>query len=312
MPPAFPPPDRPFGRAAVALCLLGAGPLAAAAPPANPVPLRRLSAATVAPPPAIDRPVPKWIDPFAAPPADEPKRDEPAAEPVVVVLFGDAPAAGTAVLDDLSGPKPPAAGRASLSPTESETEPEPTGRAAFAAEPPPEPATEPRGVASLDLGDSEPPTGAVVPTPAVPAEEEVEPAIAPPPGPYGRFCPVAVRDGRALTLADPAVTLDRGGEVWRFASPVARAAFALDPARYEPVAGGADVVLAAAEGFAAPGRVEHAVLYGGRLFLFRGPATRDAFAADPDRFVNCDADGEPGCGERSDGNAPTGARIESR
>ena len=311
MPPVFPPTGRPFGPAAVALCLLGAGPLAAAAPPANPVPMRRLSAATVAPPPATARPVPKWIDPFAAPPADPPDEKEPVAEPVVVVLFGDAPAAGTAALNNLGGPEPPAAGRASLSLTESETEPEPAGRAAFASEPAPEP----RGVVTLDLGGSdeiEPPTGAVVPTHAAPAEEKVEPVIVLPPGPYGRFCPVAVRDGRALTPADPAVTLDRGGERWRFASPVARAAFALDPARYEPVAGGADVVLAAAEGFAAPGRVEHAVLYGGRLFLFRSAATRDAFAADPDRFVNCDADGEHGCGERSDGGGPTGARIETR
>ena len=243
-------------------------------------------------------------------------------------------------MEDLGGPEPPAAGRASLSPTDSSlTGPEPVGRVAFAAEPPPVPVPEPRGVVSLDLGDgdgTEPlmrdaePGGvttalAAAPTLAAPVADEAEnepadePAVALPPGPYGRYCPVAVRDGRALTPADPAVTLDRGGERWRFASPVARAAFALDPARYEPVAGGSDVVLAAAEGFAAPGRVEHAVLYGGRLFLFRSAATRDAFAADPDRFVNCDAagvncdaDGEHGCGERSDGNAPTGARIESR
>ena len=109
------------------------------------------------------------------------------------------------------------------------------------------------------------------------------------PAAFGRFCPVAVRDARRLAAADPRVTTEFGGKTYRFASPVARAAFLLDPDRYLPVADGRDVVLAAAEGFAVPGRVEHAALYGGRLFLFRSARTRDAFAADPARFVDADA-----------------------
>ena len=109
------------------------------------------------------------------------------------------------------------------------------------------------------------------------------------PAAFGRFCPVAVRDARRLAAADPRVTTEFGGKTYQFASPVARAAFLLDPDRYLPVADGRDVVLAAAEGFAVPGRVEHAVLYGGRLFLFRSARTRDAFAADPARFVDADA-----------------------
>ncbi len=141
------------------------------------------------------------------------------------------------------------------------------------------------------------PAGAVRPASARPARVApvtTTPATAPVPaavGPtaFGRYCPVAVRDDRRLTDADPRVVTQFGGKTYRFASPVARAAFLLDPTRYLPVADGEDVVLAAAEGFAVPGRVEHAVLYGGRLFLFRNARTRTAFTQDPAKWVNADA-----------------------
>ncbi|QDT14550.1 hypothetical protein [Alienimonas californiensis] len=143
--------------------------------------------------------------------------------------------------------------------------------------PAPEPQSKPAAAARVAAA---PPAAAAVPVVAAPAVEL--------PAAFGQFCPVAVRDDRRLTEADPRVVTRFGGKTYKFSSPVARAAFLLDPERYLPVAEGEDVVLAAAEGFSVPGRVEHAVLYGGRLFLFRSPRTRDAFAENPDRWVNAD------------------------
>ena len=127
---------------------------------------------------------------------------------------------------------------------------------------------------------------AAVPVPDAP-ETPATAADAPTPG-FGRFCPVAVRDGAALVEADPAVWLDRDGVRWRFADDAARTAFRADPLRYLPAVGGEDVVLRAEEGFRAVGRAELAVRYRGRLFLFRSAATRAAFAADPLRFVEAE------------------------
>ena len=95
-----------------------------------------------------------------------------------------------------------------------------------------------------------------------------------------------MRDDAALVEADPAVYAERDGVRWHFASAVSRAAFEIDPDRYLPAVGGEDVVLRSEEGFRAAGRAELAVLYGGKLFLFRSARTRAAFAADPDAFVN--------------------------
>ncbi|NNJ26643.1 hypothetical protein [Alienimonas chondri] len=138
-------------------------------------------------------------------------------------------------------------------------------------------------------GPSAKPAGAAPAAPVVRVAETAEAPHVELPAAFGRFCPVAVRDDRRLAEADPRVKTEFGGKTYRFSSPVARAAFLLDPNRYLPVADGEDVVLAAAEGFAVPGRVEHAVLYGGRLFLFRNLQTRDAFAQDPGRWVDADA-----------------------
>ena len=126
--------------------------------------------------------------------------------------------------------------------------------------------------------------------PAAVAPAAVEPAVveataAHTPG-FGPFCPVTLRDELKLVPADPAVTAAEGGATWRFASAAARAAFEADRPRYRPVAGGRDVVLAALEGFRAPGRPDRCVLYRGRLYLFASAETRAAFAKDPRRYAD--------------------------
>ena len=229
--------------------------------------------------------------PVAAPVAEPARVVEPHAEPAPEPVFD--PAVMAAPREVVRFDPPAATSEPVTAP-----EPLPAGTAGPAR----------RVVAALAVAEEPaaavPVAVAVSVAAAVPASAAVAASAEEVPPLFGRYCPVAVRDRHALVPADPAVTARYGGRAWRFASPVARAAFLLDPDRYRPVADGGDVVLAAAEGFTAPGRVEHAVLYGGRLFLFRGAETRDAFAADPDRFVNCD--------DPSDGASPTAGPAESR
>ena len=210
---------------------------------------------------------PGWVDPFAADDGGRWEEDADLARP----------------LDFAPGP----ADKAVAAP------PTGAGRSVGGVQEVPEPAA-----ARVSVGDL---SGDAPAADGVPAEEPgrvtgldlaaaaLAPAVAPG---FGDFCPVAVRDDVQLIAADDRFAYELDGVRWRFHSAVAKAAFRADPDRYRPVAGGRDVVLEAREGFRTLGRAELAVLYRGRLFLFRGPATRAAFAADPTAFVTAGAPGE--------------------
>ena len=247
-----------------------ADPVAAPAEPvAGPV---RASAGTTAPPPGADRRAdpPGWVDPFA----DGGEEGETDAE-----ADADLNLAFDATAADLADAAPPTAARPS-------------------AVAPEAPAAPPQARVSLgDLTGEAPAAGpgepaadgnaATEPIAAEPSAGERLAAAALTPG-FGGFCPVAVRDAAELVDADPAVHHDHGGVRYHFATAAARVAFRADPGRYVPAVGGQDVVLRSEEGFRAAGRAELAVLYRGRLFLFRSAATRAAFATDPLRFVDAE------------------------
>jgi hypothetical protein len=79
-------------------------------------------------------------------------------------------------------------------------------------------------------------------------------------------------------LGDGAFEYSYGGVVWRFRNEGNRFAFMNDPSTYMPVFGGYDP-LAVARGVALPGDPRIWMIAGGRLYLFRTPEARDAFAA---------------------------------
>jgi hypothetical protein len=76
----------------------------------------------------------------------------------------------------------------------------------------------------------------------------------------------------------------QGGVVWRFHNEANRAHFLAHPEIYGPQFGGYDPV-DVARGVTVAGDPRYWVVTGERLFLFSREASRDAFAARPDRYL---------------------------
>jgi hypothetical protein len=100
----------------------------------------------------------------------------------------------------------------------------------------------------------------------------------------GGFDPVAYfTDARALA-GQPDFELSEAGAVWRFRNQGNRAFFLAHPEIYGPQFGGYDPT-DLARGVTHAGNPRLWLVAGQRLFLFGRPESRDAFAADPARFV---------------------------
>jgi hypothetical protein len=98
------------------------------------------------------------------------------------------------------------------------------------------------------------------------------------------FDPVAyfVQGRAVLGLED--FEAGEGGAVWRFHNEGNRAFFVAHPEIYGPQFGGYDPI-DVARGVTFAGNPRFWVISGERLYLFGLEANRDAFAANPDRFV---------------------------
>jgi hypothetical protein len=100
----------------------------------------------------------------------------------------------------------------------------------------------------------------------------------------GGYDPVAYfTDGHPL-LGRAGLELLEGGAIWRFCNEGNRAVFVADPDIYGPQFGGYDAV-AVARGVAFPGNPRFWLISGDRLYLFGQEASRDVFAASPERFL---------------------------
>jgi YHS domain-containing protein len=99
------------------------------------------------------------------------------------------------------------------------------------------------------------------------------------------FCPVALRDHRELIDADSAITAQFGLQTYSFSSEQARSLFEADPTRYAPASGGCDVVVLAREGVERPGRLDFALWFRGRLYMFETRDSMSEFHASPRTFA---------------------------
>jgi hypothetical protein len=98
------------------------------------------------------------------------------------------------------------------------------------------------------------------------------------------FDPVAYFiDGRPV-LGSPDFEASQAGAVWRFHNEGNRASFVAHPEVYAPQFGGYDPV-DVARGVTFAGNPRFWAISGERLYLFGLEAHRDAFAADPELFL---------------------------
>jgi hypothetical protein len=100
----------------------------------------------------------------------------------------------------------------------------------------------------------------------------------------GGFDPVAYfTDARPL-LGLPGFELNAAGTIWRFRNEGNRASFSADPDIYGPQFGGYDPV-DVARGVAFAGNPLFWLISGQRLYLFGRESSRDAFKAEPQRYL---------------------------
>lgn len=99
------------------------------------------------------------------------------------------------------------------------------------------------------------------------------------------FCPVALRDERDLVDATAEFSSEFGGRTFHFVSAEAKARFDAEPAKYAPARGGIDVILLESEQQSVEGRLDHAVWFRDRLYLFSSRESKDAFVRDPASYA---------------------------
>jgi len=99
------------------------------------------------------------------------------------------------------------------------------------------------------------------------------------------FCLVALRDHRDLVPSKPEFRSSYKSTSYLFSTATAKEKFDMNPVKYAPVFGGADVVLLATHHKTVEGSLECSVWHKGRLYLFSNPESVQAFYKDPDQFA---------------------------
>lgn len=99
------------------------------------------------------------------------------------------------------------------------------------------------------------------------------------------YCPVTLAEKQVWAEGRPQYGVRHRGRTYLFAGPEQQRAFLADPDRYAPALSGDDPVLAFEQGKNMPGQRRFGVVCQSRMYLFAGPETRDAFAANPEKYA---------------------------
>ena len=100
------------------------------------------------------------------------------------------------------------------------------------------------------------------------------------------YCPVTLAERGAWVEGRAQWGARHRGRTYLFASAEQQKAFLADPDRYAPALSGDDPVMAFDAGKCTPGQRRYGVTYQSRTYLFSSTATRDAFAANPQRYTS--------------------------
>jgi YHS domain-containing protein len=126
------------------------------------------------------------------------------------------------------------------------------------------------------------PATAETAAPATPAEPDSYGSM--PVGLEG-YCPVMLAERGVWVEGRAQWGVRHRGRTYLFAGEQQQKAFLADPDRYAPALSGDDPVLAFDSGKSTPGQRRYGVTYQSRMYLFSSPETRDAFAANPQRYT---------------------------
>ncbi|MCA8988753.1 MAG: hypothetical protein KDA78_13980 [Planctomycetaceae bacterium] len=100
------------------------------------------------------------------------------------------------------------------------------------------------------------------------------------------FCPVVLRNTLELVDASPIYQAEYEGQIYYFSSMEAKAQFEQDPLRFVPANNGLDLIQLVDDGVEVPGRLDYAVWYQDRLFLFATKSGMESFRASPQKYLS--------------------------
>ena len=100
------------------------------------------------------------------------------------------------------------------------------------------------------------------------------------------YCPVTLAERGAWVEGRAQWGVRHRGRTYLFATAEQQKAFLADPDRYAPALSGDDPVMAFDTGKSTPGQRRYGVTYQSRTYLFASTETRDAFAANPQRYTS--------------------------
>ncbi|MGQ9563718.1 MAG: hypothetical protein ACUVQG_10515 [Thermogutta sp.] len=121
------------------------------------------------------------------------------------------------------------------------------------------------------LSDSK---GGVIPA----AATEVSPGL-------GGYCPVELVENESWVKGEARFAVEHQGKTYFCAGATQRRKFQTNPERYVPVYNGSDPVLLADQGVRSDGRIEHCVVYDGRLYMFSSAASLARFRQNPQHYA---------------------------
>lgn len=129
----------------------------------------------------------------------------------------------------------------------------------------------PSGKAVADITDS---TSGVVTA----AATDVSPGLS-------GYCPVELVENESWIKGEARFAVDHQGKRYFCAGATQRRKFQTNPERYVPVCNGYDPVLLADQGVRSDGRIEHCVVYDGRLYMFSSAASLARFRQNPQHYA---------------------------
>jgi YHS domain-containing protein len=248
-----------------------------------------LAPTATSPRPTIE-PVAQGVTSATPPPAGSPAwlATAATAEPESTASVSDLPAAGSSPTPEKTDAKAPNSFLAAIQKPFSDMVRKPEAAAAKPVPPPTMPPARPQWPGQLAATPPAAPAAPAVPSAPTAAAEATMPL-----GLEG-YCAVTLAEKQVWTEGRPQYGARHRGRTYLFAGPEQQRTFLADPDRYAPALSGDDPVLVFEQGTSMPGQRRFGVVCQSRMYLFTSPATRDAFAANPEKYTGRVAMAEQG------------------
>lgn len=101
----------------------------------------------------------------------------------------------------------------------------------------------------------------------------------------GGYCPVELVENESWMKGEERFAVEYRGQVYFCAGAAQKRKFQTNPERYAPVLDGKDPVVFFDQGIRVDGKIEHCVVYDGRLYMFSGIQSLARFRQNPQRYA---------------------------